>query len=96
MALDIHVMPLWKFWAGEYTTAAERFAEQNGVPLIVAAFVVLFPSDRTAIRYSDPRIPDCPGMFHVQPAPAWAGCTAPVQRFPTLAPQVNGSSSDAC
>ena len=33
MALDIHVMPLWKFWAGEYTTAMERFAERTGTPM---------------------------------------------------------------
>jgi hypothetical protein len=33
MALDLHVMPLWKFWAGEYTTATERFAASTGVPM---------------------------------------------------------------
>ena len=33
MSLDIHVMPLWKFWAGEYTTATERFAESIGTPM---------------------------------------------------------------
>ena len=33
MSLDIHVMPLGKFWAGEYTTAAERFAERTGTSL---------------------------------------------------------------
>jgi hypothetical protein len=30
MALDIHVMPLWRFWAGQYTTAMERLAERTG------------------------------------------------------------------
>ncbi len=32
MSLDIHVMPIWRFWAGEYSTATERLAEQTGAP----------------------------------------------------------------
>lgn len=32
MALDIFVMPFWKYLAGEYTTATERFAETSGTP----------------------------------------------------------------
>jgi hypothetical protein len=31
MSLDIHVMPLGKFWAGEYTTKTERFAIESGI-----------------------------------------------------------------
>jgi len=26
-------MPIWRFWAGEYTTAIERFSESTGMPL---------------------------------------------------------------
>jgi hypothetical protein len=33
MSLDIHVMPIWRFWAGEYSTAAERFAASTGTPI---------------------------------------------------------------
>jgi hypothetical protein len=48
MGLDIHVMPIWRFWAGEYTTAAERFAEQTGAAISrVGQSKALYPPDES-------------------------------------------------
>lgn len=47
MSLDIHVMPLGAFWAGEYSTAAERLAERMGGPEVtrIGRAKELYPAD---------------------------------------------------
>jgi hypothetical protein len=35
MSLDVYVMPIWKFKAGDFTSPMQAFAEQAGITVSV-------------------------------------------------------------
>jgi len=68
MSLDIHVMPLGKFWAGEYTTGAERFATAQGIPYTRSSPKGIAPRDQAYKAAKNVRQWMEQGSFLTEPA----------------------------